>query len=92
MKIAISKLGMAVFLCGHELLVDLHWCQREKPTLVSAIVVVVDIVPDDLYQFFAAGKLPAVVNFALNDAPKSLHRPIVDAAAYSRHALRHSCI
>lgn len=67
MKIAIPEPGMAVFLCGYELFVDLHrsWC--EQSALVSAVVVVADIIRGGLYQFFTAGKLIASIYIKLGE-------------------------
>ena len=60
--------------------------------MVSVVVVIIDVVGNGLHKGLAAGKLLAVVSFTLNDAPKAFHRSVVDAAAYSRHTLRHPSV
>ena len=69
---------MAVFLCGHELSVHFHWSKREQSALVSAIVVVINVIRYGLYQFLAAGELSNVIFFTFDDAPEALHRAVID--------------
>ena len=50
------------------------------------------MVLNHLDGFLLAGEPPAIVTLALQDAPKFLHRAIVNTAANTGHTLRHSGI
>ena len=70
----------------------LDWGQHSESSLVSFIVVVVDIVFDHSYKLFAAVEALAIITFSLQDPPKSFHWSIVDALRYSGHTLSHAGI
>ena len=71
-------------------LVLLHRRQNAEIALYAARVVVVDVALDHADQLLLARKTPAVVAFALQDAPEALHRTVVDAVRHAGHALRHA--
>ena len=68
----------------------LDWCQHSESSLVSLVVVVIDIFFDHGYKRFTATEAVAIVSFSLKDPPESFHRTIVDALGYSGHALNHA--
>ena len=70
----------------------LHRSQYPKSSLVSLIVVVINIVFDHRHELFAAVEALAIITFSLQDSPESFHRTIVDALGYSGHALSHAGI
>ena len=81
MKLCCEKIWIMLF----------HRSQYSKSSLVSLVVVVINIVFDHRHEFFTTTKSVAVVTFSLKDPPESFHWPIVYALSYSRHALCHSC-
>ena len=66
--------------------------QRSESSLVSFVVVVIDIVFNHGYKLFAAAEAFAIVSFSLKDPPESFHRTVIYALRYSGHALRHAGI
>lgn len=48
------------------------------------------MVLNHLDGFLLAGEPPAIVTLALQDAPKFLHRAIVNTVGHTGHTLRHS--
>ena len=64
--------------------------QYSESSLVSLVVVVINIVFDHRHEFFTATEAVAIVSFSFKDPPESFHRTIVNALRYSRHALDHS--
>ncbi len=82
----------ATFLCREIQLVLLHRCQNTEVALHAPRVVIVDIALNHAKQLLLACKPPAVVALALQNTPKALHRPVVDAVRHAGHALRHACL
>ena len=70
----------------------LNWCQHSESSLVSLVVVVINIVFDHRDELFTAAETFAIVTFSLQNSPKSFHRTIVDALGYSGHTLSHAGI
>ena len=70
----------------------LHRSQYPESSLVSFVVVVIDIVFDHSYKLFAAVEALAIITFSLQDPPESFHWSIVDALRYSGHTLSHAGI
>ena len=70
----------------------LDWCQNSEPSLVSLVVVVINIVFNHRHEFFTATEAVAIVSFSFKDPPEPFHWPIVDALGYARHALCHSSL
>ena len=64
--------------------------QYAQVTLDSSGVVITDVALNHLHEFLFAGEALAVIAFPLQDAPESLHRPIVNAVGHTGHTLRHS--
>lgn len=71
---------------------SLHGCLNEQTVLVTAIVVVVNIVFNRGNKLLPAGKSVAVITFTFQDSPETFHRAIVNAAADTGHTLCHSGI
>lgn len=71
---------------------SLHRSLNKQAVLVTAIIVVVDIVLNGRNQLFPVGKSMSVIAFALQNSPEPFHRAIVNAAANMGHALCHSGI
>lgn len=69
-----------------------HRSQDAQMTLHTAGVVIVNIAFNHLDKFLLIGKTSAIVTFSLQDAPKSLHGPVVNAVCHTGHALRHPCL
>ena len=67
-----------------------HRRQDAQIALDTSRVVIANILLDHLDKFLLAGKTSAVIAFPLQDAPESLHRPIVNAVGHTGHTLRHS--
>ena len=67
-----------------------HWSKYSKSTLVSLVIVVVNVVFNHCHEFFTATETLAVIPFALEYPPEPFHRSVVDALGYSGHALRHA--
>lgn len=70
----------------------LDWCQHSESSLVSLVVVVIDIFFDHGYKLFTAVEALSVISFSLKDSPESFHWTIVDALGYSGHTLSHAGI
>ena len=68
----------------------LHRRQYAQVALYPPSIVITDVLFDHLDKFLLAGKTSAVIAFPLQDAPESLHRPIVNAVGHTGHTLRHS--
>ena len=66
---------------------DLHRSPHTQDALETAEVIIGDVLLDHLGQLLPAGKPPAIVTLPLEDAPKALHRPIVNALSHLGHAL-----
>ena len=67
-----------------------HWRKDAKITLYTAVIVVVDVIFNHIYQLFFAGIALAVIAFSLQDTPESFHWPIVNALGNTGHALLHT--
>ena len=67
-----------------------HRRENTKVALHTAVVVVANIIFNHIDQFFSAGKAFAVIAFPFQEAPKALHRPIVNALGHTGHTLRHT--
>ena len=70
----------------------LHRRQYAQVALYSPGIVITDVLFDHLDKFLLAGKTPAVIAFPLQDAPESLHWPIVYAVGHTGHTLSHSSL
>ena len=70
----------------------LDWRQHPESSLVSLVIVVINIVFDHRHELFTATKSVAIVTLSLKDPPKSFHWSIVDALRYSGHTLSHAGI
>ena len=68
-----------------------EWSKDAQIALHTSIVVIADIMGEHLDQFLLAGKAFAVVALALQNAPETLHRTVINALSYTRHTLDHSC-
>ena len=66
--------------------------QYSESSLVSLVVVVINIVFDHRHELFTATEAVAIVSFSFKDPPEPFHWPIVDALGYARHALCHSSL
>ena len=66
--------------------------QHSESSLVSFVVVVIDVVFDHGYKILATAEALAIVAFSLQNSPESFHRTIVDALGYSGHTLSHAGI
>ena len=66
--------------------------QNSESSLVSLVVVIVDIVFDHGYKLLAAVEALTIISLSLQDPPKPFHRTIVYALGNSRHTLSHACI
>lgn len=71
---------------------SLHRSLNEQPVLVASIVVVVDVAFNGRDQLFPISEGTPVVALTFQGSPEPFHRAIVNAAANTRHALRHSAI
>ena len=69
-----------------------HRCQNAKVTLETFRVVVMDITANHFHQFSTIRETLSIITLSLQDAPKSFHRAIVNAAANTRHTLCHASI
>ena len=63
-----------------------------KVTLETFRVVVMDITANHFHQFSTIRETLSIITLSLQDAPKSFHRAIVNAAANTRHTLYHASI
>ena len=77
----------AWLLRGQQAVMDLHRSPHTQDALETAEVIIGDVLLDHLGQLLPAGKPPAIVTLPLEDAPKALHRPIVNALSHLGHAL-----
>ena len=68
---------------------SLHRSLNKQAVLVTAIIVVVDIVLNGRNQLFPVGKSMSVIAFALQNSPEPFHRAVVNAAANTGHTLCH---
>ena len=82
----------AAFLRREVSLVLLHRRQDAEIALYPACVVVVDVTLNHANQLLLARKTLAIIPLALQDAPETLHRPIVDTVRHAGHTLRHACL
>lgn len=82
----------AAFLRREIPFVFLHRRQNAEVALHPACIVVVDIALNHADQLLSARKTPAVVTFAFQNAPESLHWSVVDTVRHTGHALRHACL
>lgn len=67
-----------------------HWRQFVQPLLPTFVVVEIYVALNGRYQAVVILEVAKVVHFALENAPETFHRTVVDAAADTRHALYHS--
>ena len=79
-------------LCSKAQLMFFHWRQHAQVALYPPGIVITDVLFDHLDKFLLAGKTPAVIAFPLQNAPESLHRPIVNAVGCTGHTLSHSSL
>ena len=70
----------------------LNRSQYSESSLVSLVVVVINIVFDHRHELFTATEAIAIISFSFKDPPESFHWPIVDALGYSGHTLSHAGI
>ena len=68
----------------------LHRREDTKVALHTMVVVITDVIFDHIDEFFFTGEAFAVVAFTLEDAPESLHWPVVNALGHTGHALLHA--
>ena len=71
---------------------SLHRCLDKQTVLVTAVVVVINVIFNGGNQLFPAGECLSVIAFTFQDSPEALHRAIVNTAANTGHTLRHSGI
>lgn len=71
---------------------SLHRCLDEQTVLVTAVVVVVNIAFNRGNELFSACKSMPIIALTLQDSPEAFHRAVVNAAANTGHALRHTGI
>lgn len=71
---------------------SLHRCLNEQTVLVTAVVVVINVIFNGGNQLFPAGECLSVIAFTFQDSPEALHRTIVNTAANTGHTLRHTGI
>ena len=81
---------MADFLRSKCHLELLHWSNNTQIALHSLGVVIVNVIPNHSNKLLLGGKSLAIIFLALQDAPESLHRAIVNTVGYTRHTLRHT--
>ena len=63
--------------------------QNSESSLVSLVVVIVDIVFDHGYKLLAAVEALTIISLSLQDPPKPFHRTIVYTVSHSGHTLLH---
>ena len=68
---------------------SLHRCLDEQTVLVTAVVIVINVIFNGGNQLFPAGECLSVIAFTFQDSPESLHRAVVNAAANTGHTLCH---
>lgn len=71
---------------------SLHRSLDKQTVLVTAVVVVINVIFNGGNQLFPAGECLSVIAFTFQDSPEALHRAIVNTAANTGHTLRHSSI
>ena len=76
----------------HSTDMSLHRCLDEQTVLVTAVVVVINVIFNGGNQLFPAGECLSVIAFTFQDSPEALHRAIVNTAANTGHTLRHTGI
>ena len=76
----------------HSTDMSLHRCLDEQTVLVTAVVVVINVIFNGGKQLFPAGECLSVIAFTFQDSPEALHRAIVNTAANTGHTLRHTGI
>ena len=81
---------MADFLCSKCHLVLFHRRNNTQIALHPLSVVIVNVIPNHLNKFLLGSKSFAVIFLALQNTPEALHRAIVNATGYTRHALCHT--
>lgn len=69
-----------------------HRRKDAQLALYSSGIVITDVVVNHLDQFLLAGKTPAVITFAFQNAPEPLHGSVVNAVGYTGHALGHASL
>lgn len=68
---------------------SLHRCLDEQTVLVTAVVVVINVIFNGGNQLFPAGECLSVIAFTFQDSPEAFHRAVVNAAANTGHTLCH---
>ena len=58
--------------------------------MYTSVVVIVNVGFYGIHELTFTGKPPTIIHFSLENAPKSFHRPIVNAAGYAGHTLLHA--
>ena len=81
-----------ISICLQITIMLFHRCQSAKVTLETFRVVVMDITANHFHQFSTIRETLSIITLSLQDAPKSFHRAIVNAAANTRHTLYHASI
>ena len=71
---------------------SLHRCLYEQAVLVTAVIVVVNVVLNGQDQLLTACERVSIVALSFENTPEAFHRAIVNAATNTRHTLRHPCI
>ena len=71
---------------------SLHGSLDEQSVLVTAVVVVVNIVFNRGNELFSACKSMPIIALTLQDSPEAFHRAIVNAASHARHTWRQTSV
>ena len=87
-----NKSKKNISICLQITIMLFHRCQNAKVTLEMFRVVVMDITANHFHQFSTIRETLSIITLSLQDAPKSFHRAIVNAAANTRHTLYHASI
>ena len=87
-----NKSTKNISICLQITIMLFHRCQSAKVTLETFRVVVMDITANHFHQFSTIRETLSIITLSLQDAPKSFHRAIVNAAANTRHTLYHASI
>ena len=87
-----NKSTKNISICLQITIMLFHRCQNAKVTLETFRVVVMDITANHFHQFSTIRETLSIITLSLQDAPKSFHRAIVNAAANTRHTLCHASI
>ena len=88
-SLASSRALLAAFLCGEVKRVLFHRRLHAQITLDTSCVVIMDVVLNHLNEFPLTGELSAVIALPFQDAPKALHRAVINAMRHAGHTLRH---